>query len=201
MSGGYVTGNDAWLSGGGIYAGFWNEKVDFTMSGGTIASNHVTEGEGGGLRIAGGTNFRTNGVIKADSGKKIYITNNETETPNDWGGGGIFVQDKGTLNITNALITENSAGGFGGGIAVCPTGETLIVHAEGGAVYHNKADGDKDHMSGGGNGKNADSEVALVNEVFKNNGYQDFFCVRSKDGANNEVSLVTGEMLGDGAAN
>ncbi len=199
MSGGYVTGNDAWLSGGGIYAGFWDEKVDFIMSGGTIASNHVTEGEGGGLRIAGGTNFRTNGVIKADSGKKIYITNNKTETPNDWGGGGIFVQDKGTLNITNALITENSAGGFGGGIAVCPTGETLIVHAEGGAVYDNHAKGEK--MSDGGNNKNADSEVANKSDTFKENGYQDFFCVRSRDGANNVVSLVTGEMLGDGAAN
>ena len=194
MSGGYVTGNDAWLAGGGIYAGFFDKNNEFTMSGGTIARNHVTEGEGGGLRIAG----KTNGVIKA-SDKKIYITNNKTDTPDDWGGGGIFVQDKGTLNITNALITENSAGGFGGGIAVCPTGETLIVHAEGGAVYSNHADGT--NMSGGGNGKNADSEVALVNEVFKNNGYWDFFCVRKKENANSEVSLVTGEMLGGGAAN
>ena len=199
MSGGYVTGNDAWLSGGGIYAGFWNEKVDFTMSGGTIASNHVTEGEGGGLRIAGGTNFRTNGVIKADSGKKIYITNNKTETPDDWGGGGIFIQDKGTLNITNVLITDNSAGGFGGGIGVCPTGETLIVHAEGGAVYDNSATGK--NMSAGGNGKDYDRSLAQASDTFKNNGYADFFCVRSKDDANNVVSLVTGEMLGDGAAN
>lgn len=200
MSGGYVTGNDAWLSGGGIYAGFWNEKVDFTMSGGTIARNHVKEGEGGGLRIAGGTNFRTNGVIKADSGKKIYITNNKTETPDDWGGGGIFIQDKGTLNITNVLITDNSAGGFGGGIGVCPTGETLIVHSEGGAVYGNKADGR--NMSGGGNNKTYDTDLAQASQIFtKDKGYQDFFCVRSRDGADNVVSLVTGEMLGGGAAN
>ena len=199
MSGGYVTGNDAWLSGGGIYAGFWNEKVDFTMSGGTIASNHVTEGEGGGLRIAGGTNFRTNGVIKADSGKKIYITNNKTETPDDWGGGGIFIQDKGTLNITNVLITDNSAGGFGGGIGVCPTGETLIVHSEGGAVYSNSAEGKK--MSGGGNNKTYDTDLAQASSIFMKEGYKDFFCVRKKEGADNVVSLVTGEMLGGGAAN
>ena len=198
MSGGYVTGNDAWLSGGGIYAGFWNEKVDFTMSGGTIARNHVKEGEGGGLRIAGADNGGTNGVIMAALNNKIYITNNETETPDDWGGGGIFVQHKGTLNITNALITDNSAGGFGGGIAVCPTGETLIVHAEGGAVYLNSAEGT--NMSGGGNNKTADKEVAQNSKTFKENGYADFFCVRNK-GADNVVSLVTGEMLGDGAAN
>ena len=199
MSGGYVTGNDAGLSGGGIYAGFWNEKVDFTMSGGTIARNHVTEGEGGGLRIAGGTNGGTNGVIMADPNNKIYITNNETETPNDWGGGGIFIQENGTLNITNVLMTDNSAGGFGGGIGVCPTGKTLIVHADGGAVYDNSANGT--NMSDGGNGKHYDTSVAKASEIFKTNGYADFFCVRSKNGADNEVSLVTGEMLGDGAAN
>ena len=192
MSGGYVTGNDAWLAGGGIYAGFCDHPITFAMSGGTIASNHVEKGEGGGLRIAGGTN----GVIKADN--KIYITNNKTETPDDWGGGGIFVQHKGKLNITNALITDNSAGGFGGGIAVCPTGETLIVHAEGGAVYLNSAEGT--NMSGGGNNKTADKEVAQNSKTFKENGYADFFCVRNK-GADNVVSLVTGEMLGDGAAN
>ena len=195
MSGGYVTGNDAWLAGGGIYAGFCDRSNKFTMSGGTIAGNHVKEGEGGGLRIAGGTE----GVIQADSDKKIYITNNKTDTSDDWGGGGIFVQHKGTLNITNALITENSADGFGGGIAVCPTGETLIVHSEGGAVYHNSARGT--NMSGGGHGKTYDTDLAKASKVFMDNGYQDFFCVRGKDGANNEVSLVTGEMLGDGAAN
>ena len=88
MTGGYVTGNDAWLSGGGIYAGLCDKSNKFTMSGGTIAGNHVKEGEGGGLRIAGGTE----GVIQADSDKKIYITNNKTDTSDDWGGGGIFVQ-------------------------------------------------------------------------------------------------------------
>ena len=194
MSGGYVTGNDAWLSGGGIYAGFWNHRVGFTMRGGTIARNHVQIGEGGGLRIAGGTN----GVIKADN--KIYITNNKTETPDDWGGGGIFIQENGMLNITNVLMTKNYAGGFGGGIGVCPTGKTLIVHADGGAVYDNSANGT--NMSDGGNGKNADSEVANQSNTFKKDrGYQDFFCVRKNEGADNVVSLVTGEMLGDGAAN
>lgn len=191
MTGGYVTGNYSGLAGGGIYAGFWDCRVTFTMSGGTIASNCAELGEGGGLRIAGGTN----GVIQATN--KVYITNNITNSNNDWGGGGIFVQEKGNLNITNALITDNTAGGYGGGVAACPTGETLITHTDGAAIYRNSDEGL--HMSDGGNGKNADSTVAQANRTFTSNGHKDYFCVRS--GGNNPISLVTGKMLGDGAAN
>lgn len=191
MTGGYVTGNYSGLAGGGIYAGFWSGGVTFKMSGGTIASNCAELGEGGGLRIAGGTT----GVIQAEG--TVYITNNKTLTPDDWGGGGIFVQDKGNLNITNALITANTAGGYGGGVAACPTGETLITHTDGAAIYGNSDRGQ--NMSRGGNGKNADSLVAQANGTFTSNGHKDNFCVRS--GGNNPISLVTGKMLGDGAAN
>ena len=191
MTGGYVTGNHSGLAGGGIYAGFWNGGVKFTMSGGTIAGNCAELGEGGGLRIAGGTD----GVIQATN--KVYITNNITNTNNDWGGGGIFVQKDGNLNITNALITDNTAGGYGGGVAACPTGETLITHTDGAAIYKNSDTGK--NMSGGGNGKNADSEIAQKNDTFTSNGHKDYFCVRS--GGNDPISLVTGGMLGDGAAN
>lgn len=191
MTGGYVTGNYSGLAGGGIYAGFFGHNVGFTMSGGTIAGNCAELGEGGGLRIAGGTD----GVIQATN--KVYITNNITNTNNDWGGGGIFVQDKGNLNITNALITDNTAGGYGGGVAACPTGETLITHTDGAAIYENIDYGKK--MSGGGNDKTADKEVAQKNDTFTSNGHKDYFSVRS--GGNNPISLVTGRMLGDGAAN
>ena len=191
MTGGYVTGNYSGLAGGGIYAGFHSHNVKFTMSGGTIASNCAELGEGGGLRIAGGTD----GVIQATN--KVYITNNITNSNNDWGGGGIFVQEKGNLNITNALITDNTAGGYGGGVAACPTGETLITHTDGAAIYENIDYGKK--MSGGGNDKTADKEVAQKNDTFTSNGHKDYFCVRS--GGNNPISLVTGRMLGDGAAN
>ena len=192
MTGGYVTGNYSGLAGGGIYAGFHGHNVHFTMSGGTIAGNRAELGEGGGLRIGGGTN----GVISA-AGQKAYITNNITNSNNDWGGGGIFVQESGNLNITNALITANTAYGYGGGVAACPTGETLITHTDGAAIYGNSDSGE--HMSGGGNGKNADSSVAQANGTFTSNGHKDYFCVRS--GGSNPISLVTGEMLGGGAAN
>ena len=193
MTGGYVTGNYSGLAGGGIYAGFFGHNVRFTMSGGTIAGNCAELGEGGGLRIAGGTN----GVIQATN--KVYITNNITNSNNDWGGGGIFVQEKGNLSIMNALITGNTAGGFGGGVGACPTGETLIVNQDGAAIYGNTASGT--NMSGGGNNKTYDSTLAQTSEVFKQNGYADYFCVRARDGANNPISLVTGLMAGGGAAN
>lgn len=193
MTGGYVTGNYSGLAGGGIYAGFFGNNVGFTMSGGTIAGNCAELGEGGGLRIAGGTN----GVIQATN--KVYITNNITNSNNDWGGGGIFVQEKGNLSIMNALITGNTAGGFGGGVGACPTGETLIVNQDGAAIYENRASGT--NMSGGGNNKTYDSTLALNSTVFMSKGYADYFCVRAKDGANGPISLVTGLMAGGGAAN
>lgn len=193
MTGGYVTGNYSGLAGGGIYAGFFGHNVGFTMSGGTIAGNCAELGEGGGLRIAGGTN----GVIQATN--KVYITNNITNSNNDWGGGGIFVQEKGNLSIVNSLITNNSAGGFGGGVGACPTGETLIVNKDGAAIYGNEASGT--NMSGGGNNKTYDSTLAQTSEVFTRNGYADYFCVRARDGANGPISLVTGLMAGGGAAN
>lgn len=193
MTGGYVTGNYSGLAGGGIYAGFFGHNVGFTMSGGTIAGNCAELGEGGGLRIAGGTN----GVIQATN--KVYITNNITNSNNDWGGGGIFVQEKCNLSIMNALITGNTAGGFGGGVGTCPTGETLIVNKDGAAIYGNEASGT--NMSGGGNNKTYDSTLALNSTVFMSKGYADHFCVRKKEGANAPISLVTGLMAGCGAAN
>lgn len=198
MSGGYVTGNYSSLAGGGIYAGFFagDDGVTFSMTGGTIASNCAKYGEGGGLRIGGGNNGGTTGVIRTEG--KVYITNNKTLTTDDWGGGGIFVQQGGYLSVMDALITNNTAGGFGGGVGACPTGETLIVNKDGAAIYGNTASGEQ--MSGGGNNKTYDTDLAQNSQAFMKNGYRDYFCVRAKEGANNYISLVTGLMAGGGAA-
>ena len=195
MTGGYVTGNYSGLAGGGIYAGFFagDGGVQFTMSGGTIAGNVAKLGEGGGLRIAGGTN----GVIQTTG--KVYITNNKTNSNDDWGGGGIFIQENGHLAIMDALITNNSADGFGGGVGACPTGKTLIVNKDGAAIYGNTAKGE--NMSDGGNGKHYDTSVAKASTVFTQNGFADYFCVHNKENANDPISLVTGQMAGGGAAN
>ena len=198
MSGGYVTGNFSTLAGGGIYAGYFDGPggVNFSMTGGTIAANCAQYGEGGGLRIGGGDNGGTKGVIRTDG--TVYITNNHTLTTDDWGGGGIFVQQGGLLTVADALITDNTAGGFGGGVGACPTGETLIVNKDGAAIYENTAEGTQ--MSVGGNGKDYDRSLAKKSDVFMQNGYKDYFCVREK-GKDNYISLVTGLMAGGGAAN
>ena len=135
ITGGSVTANYSHEAGGGVYAGFYNQTIEFEMSGGTIAGNVAENAEGGGLRIAGGDNTGTMATISAGENSRIYITNNKTMTGStkdrggDWGGGGVFIQQGGKLNIVKTLITQNDAGGWGGGVAACPTGETIVSHS------------------------------------------------------------------------
>lgn len=214
MTGGSVTANYSEEAGGGIYAGFWGKAITFTMTGGTIAGNKSVNGEGGGLRIAGGNNSGTMATINAGENSKIYITNNKTMTGStkdrggDWGGGGIFIQEHGRLNVLRSLITGNKAGGWSGGIGACPTGETIVSHSYGAAIYGNKDNVDQNgnplgtyHYSAGGNNKNQDhDETNYVTPVFQDSGHKDFFLVRSKDGADKTIAVVLGKMLGGGSA-
>lgn len=216
IAGGYITGNYSAEAGGGVYAGAWNRALSlFTFSGGTIASNVAQNSEGGGIRISA----PTESVFNVPIGTKAYITNNKTNTDNDWGGGGVFVQggDGGgvqpaSLKIYNALITNNHANGFGGGFAACPTGKTAITDTNGIAIFDN-TDGKPDgsyNRSGGSNGKSEDWDFnkehdkgGEITEDFKKAGHQDLFLIR--DSANAEslpyIAAVTGQMLGGGAAN
>lgn len=214
MTGGSVTANYSNEAGGGIYAGFWGKAITFTMTGGTIAGNKSVNGEGGGLRIAGGNNSGTKATINADENSKIYITNNKTMTGStkdrggDWGGGGIFIQEHGRLNILRSLITSNKAGGWSGGIGACPTGETIVSHSYGAAIYGNKDNVDQDgnplgkyNYSAGGNNKNQDhDETNYVTPDFQKSGHKDFFLVRNKDNARSTIAVVLGKMLGGGSA-
>lgn len=216
ISGGYITGNYSAEAGGGVYAGAWNKPLSgFTFSGGTIASNVAQNSEGGGIRIAA----PTTGEFNVSLGAKAYITNNTTNTTNDWGGGGVFVQGSSDnnvqparLEIYNALITKNHANGFGGGFAACPTGKTAITDTNGIAIFGN-SDGKPDgryNRSGGSNGKSEDWDFnkdedkgGEITEDFKIAGHQDLFLIH--DSANAEslpyIAAVTGQMLGGGAAN
>lgn len=212
MTGGSVTANYSYEAGGGIYAGFYGQGVEFAMYSGFIAGNMSDNAEGGGLRISGGTA----GVIGAsnteNASNRVYITNNETMTGSnkdrggDWGGGGVFVQEGGTLNIVKTLITNNKAGGWGGGIGACPTGKTIVSYSKGAAIYDNADNVDQDntpldtpHYSAGGNGKTEDSNNDYIGDPFKNHGHKDFFLVRKND-SNNTVALVLGKMLGGESA-
>ena len=206
ICGGYITGNYSAEAGGGVYAGAWNQALSgFTFSGGTIASNVAQNSEGGGIRISA----PTESVFNVPIGTKAYITNNKTNTDNDWGGGGVFVQggDGGgvqpaSLKIYNALITKNLAWGFGGGFAACPTGKTAITDTNGIAVFGN-TDKDGEHRSKGSHSKTADADENKGGQItagFKTAGHQDLFLIRG-DNNNQYIAAVTGQMLGGGAAN
>ena len=203
ITGGSVTANYSHEAAGGVYAGFYNQTIEFEMTGGTIAGNVAENAEGGGLRIAGGDNTGTMATISAGENSKIYITNNKTMTGKDrggdWGGGGVFIQKGGKLNIVKTLIAENEAGGWGGGVGACPTGETIVSHSNGAAIYNNK-DNNGEHYSAGGYGKNEDSNSEYITEPFKKSGHKDFFLVRKKDGANSTIAAVLGKMLGGDSA-
>lgn len=217
MTGGSVTANYSYEAGGGIYAGLPNgQGVAFTMSSGFIAGNMSDNAEGGGLRISGDTtgDINTGDNNAENASNRVYITNNKTMTGSkedrggDWGGGGVFVQEDGTLNIVKTLITNNKAGGWGGGIGACPTGKTIVSHSKGAAIYDNKDNVDQYgnkltayHYSAGGAGKNEDhDEVNYVTPDFQKSGHKDFFLVRKKEGADQTIAVVLGKMLGGGSA-
>lgn len=216
ISGGYITSNYSAEAGGGVYAGFFHLPLDsFTFSGGTIASNVAQNSEGGGVRIAA----PTVGTFDVKSGQKAYITNNETKTTNDWGGGGIFVQGGGNWNegngstpvasarlyIYSTLIKENHAEGYGGGFAACPTGKTAITDTKGIAIFGN-TDANGKNRSGGTGGKSEDRDegtpdtVGQITETFKTGGHKDLFLIRKSENTD-YIAAVTGQMLGGGAAN
>lgn len=214
ISGGCITGNYSAEAGGGVYAGNWTQPLGkFKVYGGIIASNVAEHSEGGGIRIAA----PTLGEFEVPKGSHAYITNNTTNTTNDWGGGGVFVQggnadknvNSASLKIYNTLITNNHAEGFGGGFAACPSGKTAITDTNGIAIYDN-TDNNGNHRSGGSNGKSEDWDFdrehdkgGEITPAFIQAGHKDLFLIH--DSANFEnnpyIAAVTGQMLGGGAAN
>lgn len=221
ISGGQITGNYSEEAGGGVYVTDvgrqgWSRKDTawLTITGGTIASNVSFRSEGAGIRVG----QMVDAMINGTENSKVYITNNHCMSRFDWGGGGIFVQGNsnagmektaGRLFVYNSYISANTAGGYGGGVAVCPTGKTLVTNTEGTAIFGNNDAGpsaqydEKDnngrpHLSRGGNGKNEDKD-AYDSEKFRENGHADFF-LAAKAGHQEPLAAVIGKMLGDGDA-
>ena len=231
ISGGKITGNYSEEAGGGVYITniFRQDRAWLDIKGGNIASNVSYRSEGAGIRVGQMVDAMISGASK-DS--PVYITNNHCMSRFDWGGGGIFVQgdsnvaasNAGRLFVYNSYISANTAGGYGGGVAVCPTGKTLVTNTEGTAIFGNSSagaeydDGDrfkndykyaynsekntgneaKPHLSGGGSGKNQDKD-AYNSKVFRENGHADFFLAAAA-GHQEPLAAVIGKMLGDGDA-
>ena len=180
LSGGYVTGNYAESGGGGIRT----FAARFRMTGGFINSNYANLSEGGGLS----TNEYGMGEIIGG-----YINNNVSNTHQHWGGGGIFSANDSTLYIRNILVTNNDAGGYGGGVAGCSTGRAFVYEEDGGAIYHNTAvdrESSNPHVSGGESTKAEDH--IYPTSTFRQYGYEDYFCAFN--------SIISGTMLGGGSA-
>ena len=233
ISGGQITGNYSEEAGGGVYVtdlgrdGSRKDMAWLNITGGIIASNVSFRSEGAGIRVG----QMVDAMINGTEGNKVYITNNYCMSRFDWGGGGIFVQGNsnagkeytaGRLFVYNSYISSNTAGGYGGGVAVCPTGKTLVTNTDGTAIFGNisagneqNADGDeqnangydpatnsgnegKPHLSSGGSEKNQDQD-AYNSEKFRKNGHADFF-LAAKDGHKEPLAAIIGKMLGDGDA-
>lgn len=217
ISGGQITGNYSEEAGGGVYVTNQNQSgmAWLNITGGNIASNVSYRSEGAGIRVGQKVDAMISGASKESL---VYITNNHCMSRFDWGGGGIFVQgcletasNAGRLFVYNSYISSNTAGGYGGGVAVCPTGKTLVTNTDGTAIFGNTDAGSADsydsmnndgnpHLSGGGLGKTEDEDAyKSVNtngeHVFRDSGHADFFLAAK--GNNTPVAVVTGKMLGD----
>ena len=182
MTGGYITGNQANAGGGMKTRDYGGNEDTFTMTGGYICSNRSTYAEGGGISIGAWDTATISGG---------YINNNYADCKVDWGGGGIFVANDAKLQVIGALVTDNSAGGFGGGVAGCSTARMYITVDDGGAVFSNSADGK--NMSGAGSTKNADWTYAYNSSLFMESGYADLFSALN--------CTVEGAMMGGGLVN
>lgn len=227
--GGQITGNYSEEAGGGVYVTNifqQDSRAWLDIKGGNIASNVSYRSEGAGIRVGQRVDAMISGASK-DS--PVYITNNHCMSRFDWGGGGIFVQgdsnvaasNAGRLFVYNSYISANTAGGYGGGVAVCPTGKTLVTNTEGTAIFGNLSAGEehddnhfnnenvynkekntgneaKPHLSGGGGEKTEDRD-AYGSEVFRKHGHADFF-LAAKKGHTDPIAAVIGKMLGGGDA-
>ncbi len=233
ISGGQITGNYSEEAGGGVYVTDVNRNDQtsrqgmawLNITGGIIASNVSNRSEGAGIRVG----QMVDAMINGTEDSKVYITNNHCMSRFDWGGGGIFVQGNsnqgkeytaGRLFIYNSYISANEAGGYGGGVAVCPTGKTLVTNTEGTAIFGNssakdqqdaKADYNSEensgnegtpHLSAGGHEglehkKNQDADAYNAKE-FRENGHADFFL--AAEDHKTPIAAVIGKMLGGGDA-
>lgn len=183
-----ISHNEARESGGGILIKY---GADLTMNGGVISSNTAVDSEGGGIYCHG------TGTINAGR-----IENNTTNTTYDFGGGGIFVNSDGVMHIYNALITDNTAEAYGGGVAGCTNGVIYVLSVNGAAIYGNSATG-RDGLPD--NPKElaylAQNNTTTISARYENDcaelgsagGWNDFYSARS--------AVVFDRMLGGYSAN
>lgn len=245
ISDGQITGNYSDEAGGGVYVteqGRDDSRKDMAwlkITGGIIASNVSFRSEGAGIRVGQKVDAMIGDTSDNNDtpGSKVYITNNCCMSRFDWGGGGVFVQgdsdnadNAGRLFVYNSYISSNTAGGYGGGVAVCPTGKTLVTNTKGTAIFGNLSAGDEydgddhpdhpndpnkkhaydsmkntgndvaPHLSGGGI---ANTNKTEDRDAYKSDKFREYGHADFFLAARDHttpVAVVTGKMLGGGDA-
>lgn len=175
MSGGFVfyinsgdltlkSGNGkGYINGGGYsYGIIWNRNGKLTVEDGVVLqNNHMTNGYGGAVYNTG--TFIMNGGTIQNIVTQGNITENKTLRigNHSYCGGGIYVNGgkgiylygaeipeeipNGRLELYNVEIANNSAGGYGGALAACPTANVKIYVAEGAVLYNNNRGTDRSY--------------------------------------------------------
>lgn len=122
-TGGRITGssgND--FKGGGVYV---SSGATFNMNSGRITGCDVGTAaghDGGGVAVIGGTFNMSGGYI---DGNKAYI------------GGGVYLTDKATFNMSGNAVIMNNEGTNGGGV-YCQNSKQVVFTMDAGAIIGNK---------------------------------------------------------------
>lgn len=178
LNGGTISSNTSYGNGGAITLGGNTAMLNsgtptLVMTGGTIDSN-TARSAGGGIYI------ECNSEAFISKGN---ITNNTAEGANlnasifsNYAGGGIYINGgrdgylDGILYLTNAIITDNTSDGQGGGLAGCPTASVTINVFDGAAIYENDATGAEDIYISEGNENSDISRDLYVSEYLLGGG-------------------------------
>ena len=171
MSGGTISYNQTSREGGGVSLGWLNRNngsaissyiTFFNMTGGTFTGNVATS-TGGGLNITAGRSAEISAGYFTDntangteyqpgdssrswtvfSGGAIYLDAKQTDSRGNYAG------VPGYAKLHRVLITDNTAGYYGGGIATCSTSSGTVnasVVLDGTLIYGNTADKNGNEM-------------------------------------------------------
>ena len=132
---GTESGLYGYAAGGGIalYGG-----ATLNLSGDAQIINNTSDHMGGGISLGTGVASNGSDVLNMTGGS---VSGNTSGS----GGGGIYVNGyvndsnfhNGVLNLSSALITENTAAEEGGGYAACPVSSKEMYLEDGSAIFNN----------------------------------------------------------------
>ena len=152
MNDGEITNNESVGMGGGVatydaYVNYYGKQeyhapwydwfpASFTMNGGKINDNIASVGTFAGDGGCGG------GVYSASSKFKLYGGEIKGNVAGRQGGGVYVGSVPYSVELSDALVTNNEATLLGGGIWLCPTGDAMFYSQRSAAIYDNRTTGD-----------------------------------------------------------